>query len=123
MAINLILKHSIDCLFFSSEWSFFRLEKNVNGRITNRLLITVKSKRKHNKEGSWFYAELKSHILFQVSFVAYLKLSDETWNKMCYLKFFETFETWNFWNEMYYLKLETFETRCAIWNFQNFLKT
>ena len=31
-----------------------------------------------NKEASWLYAELKSHISFQVSFVAYLKLSDET---------------------------------------------
>ena len=28
--------------------------------------------------------------------VAYLKLLDENWNKMCYLKLFETFETWNF---------------------------
>ena len=27
--------------------------------------------------------------------VAYLKLSDETWNEMCYLKL-KTFETWNF---------------------------
>ena len=30
-----------------------------------------------NKEASWFYAELKLHISFQVSLVAYLKLSDE----------------------------------------------
>ena len=34
--------------------------------------------QKYNKEASWLYAELKSHILFQVLFVAYLKLSEET---------------------------------------------
>ena len=45
-----------------------------------------------NKEASWLYAELKSHILFQVSFVAYLKLSDETWNEMCYLKLLKLFK-------------------------------
>ena len=66
--------------------------------------------------------------------VAYLKLSDETWNEMCYLKFlklltpimegglFETFETsetchgglliWNFQMRL--------EMRCTIWNFWNF---
>ena len=98
-----------------------------------------------NKEASWLYAELKSHILFQVSFVAYLKLSDETWNEMCYLKLlklfeldlliwncqmklekevlFETFETWNFSSPSWgvaYLKLsdETWK-RGAIWNFWN----
>ena len=48
------------------------------------------TKRNLNKEASWLYAELKSHISFQVSFVVYLKLSDETWNEMCYLKIFET---------------------------------
>ena len=32
----------------------------------------------YNKEASWLYAELKSHISFQMSFVAYLKLSNET---------------------------------------------
>ena len=30
--------------------------------------------QKDNKEASWLYAELKSHISFQVSSVAYLKL-------------------------------------------------
>ena len=40
-------------------------------------------------------------------FKSHLKLSDETWNEMCYLKL---------------LKLETFEMRCAIWNFLKLLK-
>ena len=79
--------------------------------------------------------------------VGYLKLSDATWNEMCYLKLFNFFkpitkaaylklsdETWN---KCYLkiLKLETFtnmswelliwnfqmrlEMRCAIWNFWN----
>ena len=71
-----------------------------------------------NKEASWLYAELKSHISFQVSFVAYLKLSGETWNEMCYLKLFETFQTYHggllIWN--FQMRLEM---RCAIWNFWN----
>ena len=78
-----------------------------------------------NKEARWLYAELKSHISFQVTFVAYLKLSNETWNEMCYLKLFET---WNFWN-LKLLKLimggglliwifqMRIVMRCAIWNF------
>ena len=55
----------------------------------------TKESNKINKEASWLYAELKLHISFQVSFVAYLKLSDETWNEMCYLKLLqlETFQT------------------------------
>ena len=79
--------------------------------------------------------------------VAYLKLSDETWNEMCYLKLLKLFkpimEVANLklsdetWNEMCYLKLlklfQTYhgglltwnfqmrlEMRCAIWNFWNF---
>ena len=65
-----------------------------------------------NKEASWLHAELKSHISFQVSFVVDLKLSDETWNEMCYLKLFETWVA--------YLKLsdETWK-RGGIWNFWN----
>ena len=56
-----------------------------------------------NKGAIWLYAELKSHISFQVSFIAYLKLSDETWNEMCYLKLLQLFNPsqglliWNFW--------------------------
>ena len=69
------------------------------------------SRKKINKEASWLYAELKSHISFQILFVAYLKLSDETWNEMCYLKLLKL------------LKLETFETRCAIWNFLKLFET
>ena len=58
--------------------------------------------------------------------VAYLKLSDETWNEMCYLKLLKlvTFQThhgelliWNFQMrlEMRCAIYETFET----WNFSN----
>ena len=87
-----------------------------------------------NKEASWLYAELKSHISFQVSFVAYLKkLSDETWNEMWYLKLlklfkpimegclFETFRCDLKWDVLF----ETFETyhgRLLIWNFQMWLE-
>ena len=80
--------------------------------------------------------------------VLYLKLSDETWNEMCYLKLFylfkpitrvayfklsddlkqdmlfEMFETWNFSNMSWGLLIWNFqirlEVRCAIWNFSNF---
>ena len=81
--------------------------------------------------------------------VLYLKLSDETWNEMCYLKLFYLFkpitrvayfklsdETWNKICYLKCLKLETFQTchgglliwnfqmrlevRCAIWNFSKF---
>ena len=50
--------------------------------------------------------------------VTYLKLSDETWNEMCYLKLFKLFNPsqelviWNF-----QIRLEV---RCAIWNFSTF---
>ena len=79
--------------------------------------------------------------------VAYLKLSDETWNEMCYLKLLKSFNQsqklliWNFqmrleWDMLFEtfwnLKLFTpsqelliwnfqmrFEMRCAIWNIWN----
>ena len=127
---------------------------------------------------------MKWEVLFEtfqtfqpITGVSYLKLSDKTWNEMCYLKVFNLFKPimraaylklsgetwkrgaiWNFWNlklfipimrggvaylklsdeiwnEMCYLKLLTFsnpswelliwnfqmrlETRYAIWNFWN----
>ena len=80
--------------------------------------------------------------------VLYLKLSDETWSEMCYLKLFylfkpitrvayfklsddlkqdmlfEMFETWNFSNMSWGLLIWNFqmrlEMRCAIWNFSKF---
>ena len=78
---------------------------------------------KTNKEASWLYAELKSHILFQVSFVAYLKLSDETWNEMCYLKLLqiETFQNHHegclFETFRWDLKLDVLFETFANWNF------
>ena len=99
---------------------------------------------KTNKEASWLYAELKLHISFQVSFVAYLKLSDETWNEMCYLKLFKPimegclFETfrWDLKWDVLFENFETFQTyhgglliwnsqmrlemRCTVWTFWNF---
>ena len=71
-----------------------------------------------NKEASWLYAELKSHILFQVSFFAYLKLSGETWNEMCYLKLFETFQTYHGGLLIWKFQMRL-EMRCAIWNCWN----
>ena len=72
--------------------------------------------------------------------VAYLKLSDETWNEMCYLKLFKPimegclFETVR-WDLKWDVLFETFQTyhgglliwnfqmrlemRCAIWNLSN----
>ena len=65
---------------------------------------------------------LKLFNLFKpIMRAAYLKLSDESWNKICYLKCLklETFQTchgglliWNFQMRL--------EMRCAIWNFSNF---
>ena len=65
---------------------------------------------------------LKLFNLFKpIMRAAYLKLSDESWNKICYLKCLklETFRTchgglliWNFQMRL--------EMRCAIWNFSNF---
>ena len=71
--------------------------------------------------------------------VAYLKLSNETWNKICYLKLFET---WNFsthhksclfetfrWDLKWDVLFETFETLqtyhggLLFWNFQMRLET
>ena len=55
--------------------------------------------------------------------VGYLKLSDETWNEMCYLKFLET---WNFTNMSWELLIWNFQMRLEkevlfetfeIWNF------
>ena len=77
-----------------------------------------------------FQMRLEKEVLFEIfqtwNFsnpswgVAYLKLSDETWNEMCYMKLLklETFQThhgeffiWNFQMRL--------EMRCAIWNFWN----
>ena len=90
----------------------------------------------------WYVWNLK--LFKHVMGVAYLKLSDETWNEMCYLKLLklETFQThhgelliWNLklsdetWNEMCYLKFWNFITfsnpsqELLIWNFQMRLET
>ena len=116
------------------------VDRMTDGQTDLWLPATTTEGGKYNKEASWLYAELKSYISFQVSFVAYLKLSDETWNEMCYLKLlqietfqnhhegciFETFrwdlkwdvlfETlWNIWN----LKLLKWDVLFETWNFWN----
>ena len=54
------------------------LRKNILQSGILEPIMNAKSPTGNNKEASWLYAELKSHISFLVSFVAYLKLSDET---------------------------------------------
>ena len=60
---------------FWTKLTFACKAKTLGSLYSHAQLILTKSS---NKETSWLYAELKSYISFQVSFVAYLKLSDET---------------------------------------------
>ena len=104
-------------------------------------LICLKLETFQTCHGSWWFEtfrwDLKWDLLFEtfetwnlwnLSWgVAYLKLSDETWNEMCYLKFwnFLTFSNpsqelliWNFqWDLKQYILFDMFET----WNFSNML--
>ena len=104
---------SWSCYFFK----FYFSQQDWDCRRQRKICLSITI----NKEASWLYAELKSHISFQVTFVAYLKLSDETWNEICYLKLLKLFKpyhrellTWNFQMRL--------EMRCAIRNFWNLSK-
>ena len=145
--------HHESCLFETFRWD---LKKRCYLK-----LLKLETFQTHVMGGLliWkFQMRLEKEVLFEMfetwNFsnmswgVLYLKLSDETWNEMCYLKLFylfkpitrvayfklsddlkqdmlfEMFETWNFSNMSWGLLIWNFqirlEVRCAIWNFSKF---
>ena len=146
------------CNFSNPSWgvAYLKLsDETWNEMCYLKLLKLVTFQTHHGELLIWnFQMRLEKEVLFEIfetcNFsnpswgVAYLKLSDETWNEMCYLKLLklETFQTFKpipgvgylkhsdkTWYEMCYLKfwnILTFSNsswELLIWNFQMRLQT
>ena len=146
------------CNFSNPSWgvAYLKLsDETWNEMCYLKLLKLVTFQTHHGELLIWnFQMRLEKEVLFKIfetcNFsnpswgVAYLKLSDETWNEMCYLKLLklETFQTFKpitgvgylkhsdkTWYEMCYLKfwnILTFSNsswELLIWNFQMRLQT
>ena len=143
------------CNFSNPSWgvAYLKLSDENWNEICYLKLVTFQTH--HGELLIWnFQMRLEKEVLFEIfetcNFsnpswgVAYLKLSDETWNEMCYLKLLklETFQTFKpitgvgylkhsdkTWYEMCYLKfwnILTFSNsswELLIWNFQMRLQT
>ena len=126
------------CNFSNTSWgvAYLKLsDETWNEMCYLKLLKLVTFQTHHGELLIWnFQMRLEKEVLFEIfetcNFsnlswgVAYLKLSDETWNEMCYLKLLKCLKLFKLLNPSQKLVIWNIQIRldmrCAIWNFETF---